>query len=148
MHYVSRKSTRGTWADERWRRSVRRRHTWQAWVLRSRGVKSRVPGGDATAEPDMGLLLLREYPQPALGLYGGCGQSRVLKRRGTVYRNPIPYCVLSLGGSCGVCQGSRHHRPSLMSGAPAASAADTSADVTKYILTQNPQIDQNERILL
>ena len=38
------------WADPR-----------QAWVLQPDEYQY----GDATAEPDTGLLLLREYPQPA-----------------------------------------------------------------------------------
>ena len=46
------------WADPR-----------QAWVLQPDEYQY----GDATAEPDTGLLLLREYPQPVWWLYGGYG---------------------------------------------------------------------------
>ena len=46
------------WADPR-----------QAWVLQPDEYQC----GDATAEPDTGLLLLREYPQPVWWLYGGYG---------------------------------------------------------------------------
>jgi len=46
------------WADPR-----------QAWVLQPDEYQY----GDATAEPDTGLLLLREYPQPEWWLYGGYG---------------------------------------------------------------------------
>ena len=46
------------WADPR-----------QAWVLQPDEYQC----GDATAEPDTGVLLLREYPQPVCWLYGGYG---------------------------------------------------------------------------
>ena len=49
-----------------------RQRNWvprQAWVLQPDEYQY----GDATAEPDMSLLLLREYPQPVWWLYGGYG---------------------------------------------------------------------------
>ena len=46
------------WADPR-----------QAWVLQPDEYQC----GYATAEPDTGVLLLREYPQPEWWLYGGYG---------------------------------------------------------------------------